>query len=191
LPTWHAQREAGALGSEEQTAAARTAIHAGTPTVAHADSLGRTFLTIAHNKFKRSGTPPADPPTEEFYSTRVIFDIEGNQRDVIDASDRIVMRYDYDMLGRRIHQASMEAGERWTLANVAGKPIYACGQPIISSAPHTIRCNGPRYFPPRRRRTERRIGHTGLWRKPTHSGSQNRAAKPFNSSIRRVVTTEE
>ena len=35
------------------------------------------------------------------------------------------MRYDYDMLGNRIHQASMEAGERWMLNDVAGKPISA------------------------------------------------------------------
>jgi hypothetical protein len=35
------------------------------------------------------------------------------------------MVYDYDMLGNRIHQASMEAGERWTLNDVAGKPIRA------------------------------------------------------------------
>ena len=35
------------------------------------------------------------------------------------------MRYDYDMLGSRIHQASMEAGERWMLTDVAGQPIYA------------------------------------------------------------------
>ena len=59
------------------------------------------------------------------YATRVELDIEGNQREVIDAKDRIVMRYDYDMLGTRIHQASMEAGERWMLNDVAGKPIYA------------------------------------------------------------------
>ena len=125
LPTWYARRQAGALGPEEQAAAAKTAIHAGTPSVAHSDSLERTFLTVAHNRFKRSDTPPSDPPTEEFYSTRVVFDIEGNQREVIDAKDRVVMRYDYDMLGNRIHQASMEAGERWALADVAGKPIYA------------------------------------------------------------------
>ena len=35
------------------------------------------------------------------------------------------MRYDYDMLGNRIHQASMEAGERWMLNDVTGKPIRA------------------------------------------------------------------
>jgi hypothetical protein len=44
---------------------------------------------------------------------------------VVDANDRIVMRYDYDMLGNHIHQASMEAGERWMLNDVAGKPLYA------------------------------------------------------------------
>jgi RHS repeat-associated protein len=125
LPTWHAQRQGGALGPQEQDAARKAAIHADTPTIAHFDSLGRTFLTVAHNKFKRSDTPPADPPTEEFYHTGVLFDIEGNQREVIDAKDRVVMRYDYGILGNRIHQASMEAGERWTLSDVAGKPLYA------------------------------------------------------------------
>ena len=33
------------------------------------------------------------------------------------------MRYDYDMLGNRIHQLSMEAGARWMLNDVTGKPI--------------------------------------------------------------------
>ena len=67
--------------------------------------------------------------------TRVELDIEGNQRAVRDAivqmvtAGRIVMRYDYDMLGNRIHQASMEAGERWMLNDVAGKPDPRLGQP--------------------------------------------------------------
>lgn len=125
LPTWHAQRQGGALGPHEQAAARKSAVHAETPTVAHADSLGRAFLTVAHNRFKYSDAPPADPPVEEFYRTRVMLDIEGNQREVIDARDRVVMRYDYDMLGNRVHQASMEAGERWMLNDVAGNPIYA------------------------------------------------------------------
>ncbi len=69
--------------------------------------------------------PRPTPPVEEFHRTRIILDIEGNQREVIDAKDRVVMRYDYDMLGNRVHQASMEAGERWMLNDVAGKPLYA------------------------------------------------------------------
>lgn len=54
-----------------------------------------------------------------------MFDIEGNPREVRDAHDRVVIRYDYDLLGNRIHQASMEAGKRWTLNDVVGKPIHA------------------------------------------------------------------
>jgi RHS repeat-associated protein len=134
LPTWHAQRKGGALGPQEQAAARKAAIHAETPAVAHADSLGRTFLTVAHNKFNYSATPAVDPPIEGFHCTRAILDIEGNQREVIDAKDRVVMRYEYDIArpkkdedtaSNRIHQASMEAGERWMLNDAAGKPLYA------------------------------------------------------------------
>jgi hypothetical protein len=120
LPTWYAQRHGGALGAIEQAAAAKTAMHAATPSVAYADALGRSFLTVAYNRFERNGTV-----IEEQYTTRILFDIEGNQREVIDANDRVVMRYDYDLLGTQVHQASMEAGERWMLNDVAGQPIYA------------------------------------------------------------------
>ncbi|MGH9895363.1 MAG: SpvB/TcaC N-terminal domain-containing protein, partial [bacterium] len=129
LPTWHEARINGQLGPHEQVAAEKAAVHADTPTVAHADSLGRTFLTIAHNRFERAGAI-----IEENYPTRVVLDIEGNQREVIDAKDRIVMSYDYDIAGpekdedtatNRIHQASMEAGERWMLNDIAGNPLYA------------------------------------------------------------------
>ncbi len=102
------------------------------PPLTHFDTLGRTFLTVAHNRFKYSNTSPADPPAEEFYPTRIFFDIEGNQPgsgdaklDPVSRKGRIVMRYDYDMLGNRVHQASMEAGERWMLSDVAGNPIRA------------------------------------------------------------------
>ena len=73
-------------------------------------------MTIADNRKDASGN-------DQNYSTRVELDIEGNQRAVIDAQARIVMHYDYDLLGHRIHQASMEARDRWMLNNVAGKPI--------------------------------------------------------------------
>ena len=86
-------------------------MHANTPTIAHFDSQGRNFLTVAHNRFKYSGARANDPPAEEFHATRVVIDIEGNQREVIDPLGRMVMRYDYDMLSNSIHQASMEAGE--------------------------------------------------------------------------------
>src|SRR5579884_2140906 len=125
LPTWQAQRAGGAFGVWEQDAAGKAIVHAGTPTVTHMDPMGRTILSVSHNRYKYSNSLPADPPIEEFLETRFVIDIQGNQREVRDPQDRLVMRYEYDMLGNRIHQASMEAGERWTLNDAAGKPIYA------------------------------------------------------------------
>ena len=106
-----AHPENARIRSAEASAARKAAKHAGTPTIAHLDSLGRTFLTVADNGDAGN------------YETRVELDIEGNQRSVIDARGRTVMTYDYDLLGGQIHQASMEAGDRWMLNNVVGKPI--------------------------------------------------------------------
>jgi RHS repeat-associated protein len=113
--TWYQRRAGGALGPVERAAADKAAAHANTPTTAFADSLGRLFLTVADN-----GLAAGQP---QLFKTRVKFDIEGNAREVIDALGRSVMRYDYDMLGNRIHESSMDAGERWMLDDVTGKPI--------------------------------------------------------------------
>jgi len=134
--TWHDQRIGGALGSDEQTAAERAAAHADTPTTVHFDTLGQPFLTVSRNRVDCNGHP-LDGIPEEAVRTRTEWDIEGNQRTVFDerrlpdtaglplgdAEQRIVMQYAYDMAGNRIHQLSMEAGGRWLLNDVAGKPI--------------------------------------------------------------------
>ena len=109
--TWYQARIAGP-NQQEKIAAEKAEQHADTPTVAHFDTLGRPFLTIADNG------------TQGKYETRVELDIEGNQRAVIDARGRTVMRYEYDMLGNQVRQDSMEAGTRRVLPNVAGNPIY-------------------------------------------------------------------
>lgn len=126
LPTWYALRTDPAYASEaanlwpdkvilakENEAAAKAAAHANTPSTAYFDTLGRPFLTIADNAAAGK------------YAAHVELDIQGFQRSVTDALDRKVMAYDYDILGNRIHQASMEAAERWTLSDVTGKPIRA------------------------------------------------------------------
>lgn len=125
LPTWHERRMDDELGARERAAAEKAAAHAETPTIAHFDTLGRPFLTLADN-----GPDPAQPDQHLLFPTRVELDIEGNQRSVRDAIvqaddplGRIVMRYDYDLLSTQIHSASMEAGERWMLNDVAGQPI--------------------------------------------------------------------
>lgn len=140
LPTWHALRTDPAHAAEaerrwafsrirqaERAAAEKAQAHQNTPTIAHFDSLGRTFLTLAHNGFDASTSPIQFP-------TRVVLDSEGNAREVMDAQARRIVRYDYDMLGNRIHTASMEAGERWRLDNVTGKPFRGW-----DSRGHTLR----------------------------------------------------
>jgi RHS repeat-associated protein len=129
----NAQRRAS-----EKDAAEKGAAHADTPTTTHLDALGRPFLTVAHNRVVCQGHALDGKPDEDF-RTRVELDIEGNEREVHDErklpdvnglplgtlEQRVVMRYDYDMLGNRICQHSMEAGARWMLKDVAGKPIRA------------------------------------------------------------------
>jgi RHS repeat-associated protein len=95
----------------EQDAATKAAAHANTPAIEYFDVLGRTFLTIADNASAGK------------YRTLVQLDIQNNERSVTDALDREIMVRDYGLLSQRLHQASMEAGERWTLNDVAGKPI--------------------------------------------------------------------
>jgi RHS repeat-associated protein len=124
--TWYAERIALPPGLAELDAATKAAAHADTPTVAHLDTLGRPFMTVLHNRYERNGTV-----VEERFATRIELDVEGNQRAVGDErttqsgalEQRVVMRYDYDLLRNCIHQSSMEAGERWTLHDVAGKQI--------------------------------------------------------------------
>jgi RHS repeat-associated protein len=122
--TWYAQRIATS-GTAEFLSAKRTEPHHATPSTAYFDTLGRPFLTVAHNGFRTDASAI-------LYATRTELDIEGNQRAVRDALvqagdqlGRIVVRYDYDLLGHRIHQLSMEAGARWMLNDVAGTAIRA------------------------------------------------------------------
>ena len=128
--TWYAERASGALGADEQIAATRAACHADTPATVHFDTLGRAFLTVAQNRVVCSGHP-LDGAEGQLY-TRADLDIHGNQRLARDADQqandqlgRIIMRYDYNMVGSRIHQFSMEAGARWMLNDIAGHPIRA------------------------------------------------------------------
>jgi RHS repeat-associated protein len=135
LPTW-LQRFSGSAIAVERDAAQKALAHAGTPAIAHLDTLGRPFLTIADN-----GT--------EKFETRVDLDLEGNTIVVMDARQNAVMIYGgvqkdaagqpvqdaqgkptivgraFDLLGHNLYSYSMDAGDRWMLNNVAGKPLRA------------------------------------------------------------------
>ncbi len=120
LPTWYEQRIEGQLGKESEQAAQKASVHARTPSVAYLDTLGRTFLTVAHNRFARAGVP-----VDEFLATRNELDIVGNQRAVIDALGRVVVRYDYDMRNTRLRQVSVDSGTRWMLNDATAKLMLA------------------------------------------------------------------
>ena len=109
--------EEGKDPTKEKKAAEKASDHANTPASLHFDSLGRPVLSIENN-----GKDIADK--DRLYSTFISLDIEGNAKAVMDARGNTVMAYQYDMLGHRIYQNSMDAGERWVLNNLMGNPIY-------------------------------------------------------------------
>ena len=110
--------------AKEKIAADKSAKHSNTATVLHFDTLGRPILSIDHNK-------NIITDADEFYSTKIKLDTEGNLRKVIDAREiaenafkgNTVMQYKYDMLGNLVYQKSMDAGQRWLLINILGKPL--------------------------------------------------------------------
>ena len=120
LPTWYGRRKDGGMGDWEKDAANKAAVHAGTPTTGYLDSLGRPFLSAVHN---RSHT--CDGSLHETYTTRTELDVVGNQRAITDTLGRLVLAYGYSLAGTRIWESSMEAGQRWTLNDVANKTIRA------------------------------------------------------------------
>lgn len=105
---------AGKDPGREKIAADNAAKHADTPNVMHFDTLGRPVLSIDHNKTTTE---------DEYYSTKIKLDTEGNLRTVTDARGNIVMEYKYDMLGNLVYQNSMDAGQRWLLTNILSKPL--------------------------------------------------------------------
>jgi RHS repeat-associated protein len=118
LPTWYEQRKNGELGHEEAIAAEKAAVHADTPSTIYFDSLGRSFLTVAHNRFARDAAV-----VNENITTLTKFDIQNDQIAVIDALQREIMSYDYDMSKTKIHQKGADAGQRWSLSDVGGTPL--------------------------------------------------------------------
>jgi len=103
-------------GNQETRAAWLAAKHANTPTIAHLDTLARTFLTIADNGLATDGTA-------QNYETRVELDIEGNQRSIIDPKGRILLNQDFNMLSSKIRVRSADAGETITFLDAGGKAI--------------------------------------------------------------------
>jgi RHS repeat-associated protein len=100
----------------DQLCAWKAAQHANTPKVLHLDTLGRPIFMTAHNRVDNA---------DQFYTTTIHLDIEGNTRTIVDQRGNVVISYKYDLLGHRSFQKSMDDGERWMLNNAAGNIIRA------------------------------------------------------------------
>jgi RHS repeat-associated protein len=119
--TWYAQRISGALGPAAQRAAEQTVPHASTPARAWLDTLGRTFLTVEHNRVPADDDHMAD----QYCRTRSLLDIQGNAHEIRDALGRAVMRYGYTMTSAPVTHAGMDTGGDLLLPDVTGKPVYS------------------------------------------------------------------
>ncbi len=114
-PTWHQARRDGALGAREQAGAEQSARHAGTPLRRYYDALGRPVVAIEHNRRHDAGDV-----IDEFAATRTTLDLEGRPLAVHDALGREVARYRYSLLGHRVFEGSIDAGDSWVLHDVTG-----------------------------------------------------------------------
>jgi RHS repeat-associated protein len=114
--TWYERRTDGTLGISEQAAASKTRTHAETPTVAHLDTLGRVFLTVAHNGKDRRGNAI-------LYSTRVELDIEGNDLSITDPRGIKAFTHQFDTAGRKLSIDSKDAGLKQIFLAVDDQPI--------------------------------------------------------------------
>src|SRR5262249_45028437 len=95
----------------EEDAAAKAAVHRDPPSVVHLDPLGRTFLTIEDNGAAGK------------YPTRAALDIEGNALATTDARGVVVQTAVFAMNQQPLATTSCDAGQRWTLNDVMGKPF--------------------------------------------------------------------
>jgi RHS repeat-associated protein len=118
--TWYARRVGGGLGRPARRAAEQTAAYAGTSTRSWLDTLGRTFLTVAHNRVPNHGQL-----VDQYCRTRKVLDIQGNEHEARDALGRAVMRYSFAMLGGQLSNSGMDIGGGHMLPDVQGRPVYA------------------------------------------------------------------
>ncbi len=136
--TWYQRRIDGSLGAAERDNATKAAAHADTPTVVALDPLGRSFVTIRRNRTVCQGHPLDG--VESSVASRQTLDIEGNPlvvRDadveataadgstVVDPLGRVIGRSSFSLAGAKLRQETLDAGRRWSLMDVLGKPILS------------------------------------------------------------------
>ena len=125
VPTWGSRLLEGLRGANGKTAALKAGYHAGTPSTAHLDVLGRSFCTVALNRtIYGDGTSPPGGVTLQQVRTTSMLDVLGNVSRLLDAKGSVVSQSRFSMVGDLVHHATAEQGERWFLVDVMRKPLY-------------------------------------------------------------------
>ena len=102
----------------EQRAAELTALHANTPTTVYLDGQGRAFLTVEND-----GPDGGAPPEPILYETRLVLDVVGNVRSLIDARMNVAETRIFAMLQQVLRTDAEDAGWRRAVTDVAGAPL--------------------------------------------------------------------
>lgn len=110
---WRAARVGLPVGDPERRAADLAMAHAGTPSVAHLDSLSRIYRSLADNG--AAGT----------FETRIELDVEGNRLAITDARGIRTVIQTFDVIGRKLRVVTADAGETRTLLDAGDKAIRA------------------------------------------------------------------
>ncbi|MDR4497890.1 MAG: hypothetical protein MRK02_08235 [Candidatus Scalindua sp.] len=140
---WYARSSSASASPEMRRTAELTVVHANTPAQVFLDSLGREVVAVTHNRYRDD----AGTVVDEKYVTFTRLDAEGKPLWIRDARKNLVMQYItppkattwvgepnedvptgsvpcYDIAGNLLFQHSMDAGDRWMLMDVTGKPLY-------------------------------------------------------------------
>ncbi|CAM4076812.1 SpvB/TcaC N-terminal domain-containing protein [Zobellia nedashkovskayae] len=96
---------------QEQRAAWLAAKHYNTPSIAHSDSLGRSFFSI---------TDYGNGKTTQVFSET---DLAGRYAKTFDQMERMVSEGYSNLMGVPIYRKSPEKGERWTFLDVMGRLV--------------------------------------------------------------------
>lgn len=112
---WAAARSALAESDPGRVALGKAHTHRNTPTITHADALGRPVAMVAL---------PTSATDATRYVTRVELDVQGQQRKVVDALGRLVQWSGFDMLGRALWTRAMDAAGTQPAADVADAALH-------------------------------------------------------------------
>lgn len=96
----------------------KTMVHAETPTIAHLDSLGRPFLTIAQNRQNLN-------ERIEAFKTYVDLDVQGNDLAITDPMGKTLFRHEFNMLQQQLLVDSADAGIKYALLAVDEQPLWS------------------------------------------------------------------